>query len=79
MYSFGNQEVYIMQERLRLVRLEHGIDGDILVRFVSKYGKVDTHFSSIEELILEIKKFNPDAVEVDMGLYDRVGGIDTVQ
>ena len=32
-----------------------------------------------QDLILEIEKLNPDAVEVDMGLYDRIGGIDAVQ
>lgn len=67
-----------MQEGLKLVRVEHGKEGDILIRLISKYGKVDTHVSSIEDLILEIKKLNPDAVEVDMGLYDRIGGIDTL-
>jgi len=41
-------------------------------------GKVDAHVSSIEDLILEIEKLNPDAVEVDMGLYDRIGGIDAL-
>ncbi|UCD31090.1 MAG: hypothetical protein JSW04_01650 [Desulfobacterales bacterium] len=35
--------------------------------------------SSIEDLILKIEKLNPDAVEVDMSLHDRIGGIDTVQ
>ena len=68
-----------MREGLKLVRVEHGIDGDILIRLISKWGKVDTHVSSIEDLILKIEKLNPDAVEVDMGLYDRIGGIDTVQ
>lgn len=67
-----------MQEGLRLVRVWHGKEGDILIRLVSKWGKVDTHVSSIEELIQKVKKLNPDAVEVDMGLYDRIGGIDSV-
>jgi len=67
-----------MQEGLRLVRVEYGKEGDILIRFISKHGKVDTHVSSIEDLILEIEKLNPDAVEVDMSLHDRIGGIDTL-
>jgi hypothetical protein len=67
-----------MQEGLKLVRLEYGTDGDILIRFVSKYGKVDTHVSSVEDLILEIERLQPKAVEVDMDLHDRIGGIDTV-
>ncbi|UCD88824.1 MAG: hypothetical protein JSW04_10205 [Desulfobacterales bacterium] len=68
-----------MQEGIRLVRVECGNEGNIFIRFISKFGKVDTHVSSIEDLILEIEKLNPDAVELDMGLFDRIGGIDTVQ
>ena len=67
-----------MQEGLRLARVEYGKEGDILIRFISKWGKVDTHVSSIEDLILEIGKLNPDAVEVNMGLYDRIGRIDAL-
>ena len=44
-----------MRKELKLVRLEHGVDGNILVRFANKYGEVDTHVSSIEDLIFEIK------------------------
>jgi len=65
-----------MQEGLKLVRVEYGNDGDILIRFISKRSKVDTHVSNIENLILEIEKLDPDAVVVDMGMYDRIGGID---
>jgi len=67
-----------MQEGLRLARVEYGKEGGILIRFISKWGKVDTHVSSIEDLILEIERLKPDAVEVDMGLYDRIGGIDAL-
>ena len=67
-----------MQEGLRLVRVEYGNDGDILIRFISKRGKVDSHVSNIEDLILEIEKLDPDTVVVDMGLHDRIGGIDTL-
>ena len=65
-----------MQEGLKLVRLEYGTDGDILIRFISKWSKVDTHVSSVEGLILEIERLQPKAVEVDMSLHDRVCGID---
>jgi len=67
-----------MKEGTKLVRVEHGKEGDVLIRLISKWGEVDAHVSSIEDLILEIEKLNPDAVMVDMGLYDRIGGIDTL-
>lgn len=53
-----------MQEGLRFVRVEFGRDADLLIRFISNWGKVDTHVSSIEALILQIERLNPDAVEV---------------
>ena len=68
----------IIQEGSKLVRLEYGTASDILIRFISKFSKVDSVVSNIENLILEIRKLNPDAVEVHMGLHDRIGGIDTV-
>ena len=67
-----------MQEGLRLVRVQYGNDGDILIRFISKWGKIDTHVSNIEDLIQEIEKLNPDAVEISNDLYDRIGGGDTL-
>ena len=67
-----------MQEVLKLVRLEFGTDGDILIRFVSNWGKMDPEVSGIEDLVLEIERLSPDAVEISNDLYDRIGGIDTV-
>jgi len=53
-----------MQEGIRFLRVEFGRDADLLIRFISKWGKVDTHVSSIEDLILQIERLNPDTVEV---------------
>ena len=36
-----------MQEGLKLVRIEFGRDGDILIRFFSKRSKAVTHIASI--------------------------------
>ena len=68
----------MQDELLKLVSVEYGNDGDMLIQFTSKWGKVVTHVSTIEGLILEIESLNPDAVVVDIGLYDRIGGIDTL-
>ena len=67
-----------MQEGLRFVRVEFGKDAGLLIRFISKWGKVDIQVSGIEDLMLQIERLNPDAVEVKMDLYDRIGGIDTL-
>lgn len=63
---------------IRLVRVEFGTEGDLAIRFISDWGKVITHTSHIEGLIMEIERLDPDAVVVDIGLYDRIGGIDTL-
>ena len=66
-------------EGLKFMMINSGSDNEMICRFISKWGKVDSQVSSIEDLILRIEVLNPDAVEVDMGLYDRIGGIDTIQ
>ena len=68
-----------MRERpLKLVRVEFGTEGDMLIRFINSWGKVFIRVSHIEGLIMEIERLRPDAVVVDIGLYDRIGGIDTL-
>jgi two-component SAPR family response regulator len=66
----------MQEEPLKLARLEHGTDGDILIRFISKWRKVDYQVSSIGEAILEIERLKPDAVILNMNLYDGVGGVE---
>ena len=65
-----------MQEGTKLVRVEGGNGGDIVLRFISKWSKVDSVVSSKEELILEIEKLRPDAVILDMNLFDTIGGVE---
>ena len=68
-----------MPERLlKLVTVEFANEGDMLIRLISRWGKVVTQTSSIEGLVTEIERLNPDAVVVDMALYDRIGGIETL-
>ena len=68
-----------MQERLlKLVTVELGNKGDMLIWLISRWGKVVVQVSSIEGLVAEIERLDPDAVVVDMDLYDRIGGIETL-
>ncbi len=68
----------MQQESARLVRVEFGTEGNMSIRFISSWGKVIVQVSHIEGLIEAIERLNPDAVVVDIGLYDRIGGIDTL-
>ena len=63
---------------LKLVRVGFGTEGDMLIRFISAWGKVVIHASDIAGLVRQIERLNPDAVVVDIGLYDRIGGIDSL-
>ena len=63
---------------LKLVRVGFGTGGDMLIRFISAWGKVVIHASDIAGLVRQIERLNPDAVVVDIGLYDRIGGIDSL-
>ena len=65
-----------MQEGKKLVRAEGGNGGDIVLRFISKWSKVDSAVASIEDLISEIERLKPDAVILDVNLYDTVGGVE---
>lgn len=63
---------------LKLVRVGFGTEGDMSIRFISAWGKVVIHASDIPGLVRQIERLNPDAVVVDIGLYDRIGGIDSL-
>jgi len=65
-----------MQEGKKLVRDEGGNGGDIVLRFISKWSKVDSAVASIEDLISEIERLKPDAVILDVNLYDTIGGVE---
>jgi DNA-binding response OmpR family regulator len=63
---------------LKLARVGFGAEGDMSIRFISAWGKVVIHVSDMAGLVREIERLNPDAVVVDIGLYDRIGGIDSL-
>jgi DNA-binding response OmpR family regulator len=49
----------------------------IRCRFISEWFKVDSYIPSKERLLAEIERNKPDVVVMDLGLYERVDGIDT--
>jgi len=49
-------------------------------RFISEWCKIDSYtYATGNELLLEIKKHNPDVVFFDLNLYAMIDGIKTSQ
>jgi DNA-binding response OmpR family regulator len=44
---------------------------------INGWFKRDSYVSSREKLILEIEKVKPDVVVLDLGLYEKIDGIET--
>ena len=57
--------------------LEMGNDKGIRCRFISEWFKMDSNVYTKEGLFLEIDKTKPDVVVMDLGLYEKIDGIET--
>jgi hypothetical protein len=60
-----------------LMMLEIGMDQGIRCRVISKWFKMDCYVPSKEKLFSEIERNKPDVVVMDLGLYERMDGIET--
>ena len=63
---------------LTVMLFEKGPENNIRCRVINGWFKRDSYVSSTEKLFLEIGKVKPDVVVMDLGLYDRVGGLETM-
>ena len=63
---------------LRAIFLDKGTNGNIRCRFICDCCKVESYVHSNIRLFSEIEKTHPDVVVIDLDLYDRIGGIDTL-
>ena len=66
------------RERIKLMTLSEGADKEIKCGLASRYFKRICRIPSKEDIIPEIERFKPDVVVLDLGLYDRVGGLETM-
>ena len=65
--------------KIKLMMFDEGTDGSIRCSFISKGFKRISFVSSKDGIEREIKKLNPDAVVLNMDLYNRVDGIETAK
>ena len=61
---------------LKLVMLEEGANKNIRYRFISEWCKIISYVSK-EMLLSEIEKVDPDAVILDINLFESIGGLET--
>jgi len=56
---------------------DEGAEHNMRCRFVSEWFKMDSYIYTKEELLSEIERNRPDVVMLDIGLYEKIDGIET--
>ena len=62
---------------LTMMLFEKGRENNIRCRVINGWFKMDSFVSSKENLLMEIGKIQPDVVVMDLGLYEKIDGIET--
>ena len=68
----------MQKEKLKLMTLSEGDNKEIKCGFANRYFKRISRIPSKEDIIQEIEKLKPDVMLIALNLYDRIGGIDTL-
>jgi DNA-binding NarL/FixJ family response regulator len=72
-YTVGG---YVMAG-LTMMLFEKGPENNIRFRTINGWFKRDSYVSSKEKLFLEIERVEPNVVVLDLGLYEKINGIET--
>ena len=62
---------------LSMMMFDNGNGTGIRCRFINEWFKVESFVPDTERLLSEIEKNDPDIVLIDMGVYERIDGIET--
>ncbi len=62
---------------LTMMLFKEGPENIIRCRAINGWFKSDSYVSTQENLLSEIGKVKPDVVSLDMGLYEKIDGIET--
>jgi DNA-binding response OmpR family regulator len=57
--------------------LDEGYNHNIWCRHISKHFKMESYIDTIQGIMSEIEKTNPDVVVINLALYAKIDGIDT--
>jgi len=62
---------------LTMILFEEGPENNIRCRTINGWFKRDSYVSSKEKLFSEIERMGPNVVVLDLGLYEKIDGIET--
>jgi DNA-binding response OmpR family regulator len=62
---------------LTMMLFASGPENNFRCRAINGWFKMDSYVSSTEKLLSEIGKVEPDVVVLDLGLYEKIDGIET--
>jgi len=65
-----------INSNLSVIIFDNGFGQGIRCRLVCDWFKRDSYVSTKEKLLLEIGKIHPDVVVLDLGLYEKIDGIE---
>ena len=68
----------MQNEGIKLMMVNEASDGAIRCGITSRYFKRISRIPSKEYIIPEIEKLKPDVVVLDMSLFEKIGGIETM-
>lgn len=69
----------MQEEGLKLMMIEEGSNQIIRSRFISNWFKIESFVPNKEMLLSSIEMIDPDVILIDLGLYDRIYGIELIQ
>lgn len=62
---------------LTMMLFEKGPENNIRCRVINEWFTRDSYVSSTEKLFLEIERVEPNVVVMNLGLYEKIDGIET--
>ena len=62
---------------LTMMLFEKGPENNIRCRTINGWFKRDSYMSSTQKRFLEIERVGPNVVVLDLGLYEKINGIET--
>jgi hypothetical protein len=77
LFSFEYILVGYVKAELTMMLFEEGPENNIQCRAINGWFKRDSYVSTQENLLSEIEKVKADVVALDMGLYEKIDGIET--
>ena len=60
-----------------IMMLDEGVNRSIRCRFICNWFRAESYVYSNARLFSEIEKAQPDVVVMDLGLYEKIDGINT--